>query len=195
MTQNNEETPGADDASEAPSGPQIDPARLDADAVRVVLRLRQHGYEAYLVGGCVRDLLVNRSPKDFDIATSATPNQVRDLFRNSRLIGRRFRLAHVYFKGGKILEVSTFRASPITSIEEPPQPSEAAEGEVRSESTAEMAVADVEGVAAVTVEAVAASTIHPDPDEGEVPPEDEPAPLPAAGRGAIRSCQNSGGWR
>ena len=169
MTQNTEETPGA-------TPPQIDPARLDADAVRVVLRLRQHGYEAYLVGGCVRDLLVNRSPKDFDIATSATPNQVRDLFRNSRLIGRRFRLAHVYFKGGKILEVSTFRASPITSIEEPPQPSEAAEGEVRTEATAEMAVADVEGVAEVAVEAVAANTMHPDTD-AEVPPEDMPAPL------------------
>ncbi len=142
----------------ADSGPQIDPARLDADAVRVVLRLRQHGYEAYLVGGCVRDLLVNRSPKDFDIATSATPNQVRDLFRNSRLIGRRFRLAHVYFKGGKILEVSTFRASP-TAVEEPPQPSEAAEGEVRSAGTAEMAAADLEGSAEVAREAVLASTI------------------------------------
>ena len=174
MTQKNEETPG-DDASQTPAGPQIDPARLDADAVRVVLRLRQHGYEAYLVGGCVRDLLVNRSPKDFDIATSATPNQVRDLFRNSRLIGRRFRLAHVYFKGGKILEVSTFRASPITSIEEPPQPSEAAEGDVRSETTAEMASADVDGVAEVGREAVAVSVV-PDSD-AEVPPEDMPAPL------------------
>jgi poly(A) polymerase len=86
-------------------GPEIEPARLDADAVRVVLRLRQHGHEAYLVGGCVRDLLLGRTPKDFDIATSATPNQVKGLFRNCRLIGRRFRLAHVYFKGGKILEV------------------------------------------------------------------------------------------
>lgn len=79
------------------------------DAVRVVLRLRQHGHEAYLVGGCVRDLLLGRTPKDFDIATSATPNQVKGLFRNCRLIGRRFRLAHVYFKGGK--SPSRFRRS------------------------------------------------------------------------------------
>src|SRR3954470_23443265 len=145
--------------SGTPTGPQIDPARLDADAVRVVARLRQHGHEAYLVGGCVRDLLLDRQPKDFDIATSATPNQVRELFRNSRLIGRRFRLAHVYFKGGKILEVSTFRASP-TAVEEPPQPSEAAEGDVRTEVTAEMAVADVEGAAEVAREAVLESTIN-----------------------------------
>ena len=140
MTENNDETVGSALEAPASSGPQIDPVRLDADAVRVVLRLRQSGYEAYLVGGCVRDLLVNRSPKDFDIATSATPNQVRELFRNSRLIGRRFRLAHVYFKGGKILEVSTFRASPITVAEEPAPPSELAEEA--------MAVADVEGLPA-----------------------------------------------
>jgi poly(A) polymerase len=127
-------------------GPDIEPSRLDADAVRVVLRLRQHGYEAYLVGGCVRDLLLGRTPKDFDIATSATPNQVKGLFRNCRLIGRRFRLAHVYFKGGKILEVSTFRAMPIV---EEPQPSEAAEGEVHSEGAEHIAVADREALNAV----------------------------------------------
>ncbi len=178
MMQNNEETLGVPPVDAAPVGPQIDPARLDADAVRVVLRLRQHGYEAFLVGGCVRDLLVNRSPKDFDIATSATPNQVRDLFRNSRLIGRRFRLAHVYFKGGKILEVSTFRASPITSVEEPPQPSEAAEGEIRTEATAQMAVADVDGSAEAAREAVAVSTVHVDAEaDVDVAMEDMPAPL------------------
>ncbi len=132
--------------AEANRVPDIDPAKLDADAVRVVARLRQHGHEAYLVGGCVRDLLLDRSPKDFDIATSATPNQVRDLFRNSRLIGRRFRLAHVYFKGGKILEVSTFRANPT---QEEPQPSEAAEGEVHADDAVDMAVPDLEGVVAV----------------------------------------------
>ncbi len=127
--------------------PEIDPSRLDADAVRVVLRLRQSGYQAYLVGGCVRDLLIGRTPKDFDIATSATPNQVRSLFRNCRLIGRRFRLAHVYFKGGKILEVSTFRANP--AIVEDPQPSEAIEGEVASAGTVHIAEADQEAMAAV----------------------------------------------
>jgi len=141
-----ETKPEAVEPRESPRMPDIDPARLDADAVRVVARLRQHGHEAYLVGGCVRDLLLNRSPKDFDIATSATPNQVRELFRNCRLIGRRFRLAHVYFKGGKILEVSTFRANPT---QEEPQPSEAAEGEVHSEDAADMAVVDLDGVATV----------------------------------------------
>lgn len=129
------------------SGPDIDPERLDPDAVRVVARLRQHNHEAYLVGGCVRDLLLGRSPKDFDIATSATPNQVKNLFRNCRLIGRRFRLAHVYFKGGKILEVSTFRAMP--NIVEEPQPSEAAEGEVHSEGSEHIHQADEEAMAAI----------------------------------------------
>ncbi|MCP3060636.1 polynucleotide adenylyltransferase PcnB [Myxococcus sp. K38C18041901] len=91
---------------------EIDPDELDPDALKVVLRLHQHGHQAYLVGGCVRDLLLGRKPKDFDVATSAHPNEVRAIFRNCRLIGRRFRLAHVYFKGGKIIEVSTFRANP-----------------------------------------------------------------------------------
>lgn len=129
------------------TGPDIEPERLDADAVRVLLRLRQHGHEAYLVGGCVRDLLIGKEPKDFDIATNATPNQIKSLFRNCRLIGRRFRLAHVYFKGGKILEVSTFRAMP--NLVEEPQPSEAQEGEVHSEGTEHIAAADAEAMVAV----------------------------------------------
>ncbi|MFB1482078.1 polynucleotide adenylyltransferase PcnB [Corallococcus sp. RDP092CA] len=91
---------------------EIDPDEMDPDALKVVLRLHQHGHQAYLVGGCVRDLLLGRKPKDFDVATSAHPGEVRAIFRNCRLIGRRFRLAHVYFKGGKIVEVSTFRANP-----------------------------------------------------------------------------------
>lgn len=86
--------------------------RVDADAVKVLKRLTRHGYEAYLVGGGVRDLLLGRSPKDFDIATSARPNEVKRLFRNCRVIGRRFRLAHVLFGGGKIIEVATFRRDP-----------------------------------------------------------------------------------
>ena len=135
------------EAHQGHRGPDIEPERLDPDAVRVLLRLRQHGHEAYLVGGCVRDLLIGHEPKDFDIATSATPNQVKGLFRNCRLIGRRFRLAHVYFKGGKILEVSTFRAMP--TIVEEPQPSEAAEGEVVSEGTEHIAAADAEALSAI----------------------------------------------
>ncbi len=97
--------------------PDIDPRVLDVDAVRVLLRLRNHGHEAYLVGGCVRDALLGIKPKDFDIATSAKPEEVKRLFKNCRLVGRRFRLAHVYFRGGKVLEVSTFRKNP-TEVEE-----------------------------------------------------------------------------
>ena len=79
-------------------------------ALRVLYRLHEAGYQAYLVGGAVRDLLLNGHPKDFDVATDATPEEVRALFRNCRLIGRRFRLAHVVF-GREIVEVATFRGS------------------------------------------------------------------------------------
>jgi len=72
-------------------------------------RLVRHGYKAYLVGGGVRDLLLGKKPKDFDIATDATPRKIKNLFRNCRIIGRRFKLAHVYFRNQKIIEVSTFR--------------------------------------------------------------------------------------
>ena len=91
--------------------PALDHALIDGDAERVVRRLTKGGFAAYLVGGCVRDLLLGRQPKDFDVATSATPNEVRALFRNCRIIGRRFRLAHVFF-GKKIIETATFRANP-----------------------------------------------------------------------------------
>ena len=151
------------------TGPDIEPERLDPDAVRVLLRLRQHGHEAYLVGGCVRDLLIGHEPKDFDIATSATPNQVKGLFRNCRLIGRRFRLAHVYFKGGKILEVSTFRAMP--TIVEEPQPSEAAEGEVVSEGTEHIAVADAEALRAIEEGQEVPTAPVADVQDEVVPPE------------------------
>ena len=90
---------------------QIRPDQIDPDAARVVERLHQSKHEAYLVGGCVRDLLLGRKPKDFDVATSAKPNELRRLFRNCRIIGRRFRLAHIFF-GRKIIETSTFRANP-----------------------------------------------------------------------------------
>lgn len=86
--------------------------RVDQDAAKVVKRLTRAGHQAYLVGGGVRDLLLGQKPKDFDIATSARPHEVRALFRNCRVIGRRFRLAHVLFSGGKIIEVATFRRDP-----------------------------------------------------------------------------------
>src|SRR3979490_1598706 len=81
---------------------------IDPDALKVLYRLRQGEHTAYLVGGSVRDLLLGRRPKDFDIGTSAHPYQVKKLFRNCWIIGRRFRLAHVKF-GQKVIEVATFR--------------------------------------------------------------------------------------
>lgn len=86
----------------------IDMSLIDSDALKVILKLKNAGYTAYLVGGCIRDLLLNQKPKDFDISTSAKPEEVKKVFRNCILIGRRFRLAHLRF-GKKILEVSTFR--------------------------------------------------------------------------------------
>ena len=83
---------------------------VSPNALRVLYRLREAGFGAFLVGGAVRDLLVGGHPKDFDVATDATPEQVKQLFRNCRLIGRRFRLAHVVF-GREIIEVATFRAN------------------------------------------------------------------------------------
>jgi poly(A) polymerase len=84
-------------------------SRIDEDALKVLNRLTRYGHTAYLVGGGVRDLLLDRPVKDFDIATSAHPQEIKRLFRNCRLIGKRFRLAHILFKGGKVIEVSTFR--------------------------------------------------------------------------------------
>ena len=86
----------------------ISRSQIDPDALKVLYRLHQHDYTAYLVGGSVRDLLLERRPKDFDIGTSAHPYQVKRLFRNCWIIGRRFRLAHVRF-GTKVVEVATFR--------------------------------------------------------------------------------------
>ena len=82
---------------------------IDVEALKVLYRLHHAGYTAFLVGGGVRDLLLGRTPKDFDVATDARPGELRKLFRNSRIIGRRFRLVQVFFKGAHIVEVSTFR--------------------------------------------------------------------------------------
>ena len=84
--------------------------QIDEEALKVLYRLHHHGFLAYLVGGSVRDLLLGKRPKDFDVATNAHPHEVNALFRNSRIIGRRFRLVQVFFKGRKIVEVSTFRS-------------------------------------------------------------------------------------
>ena len=88
---------------------------IDADALKVLYRLYREGHTAYLVGGGVRDMLLGRSPKDFDVVTSARPSQIKKLFnRSCRLVGKRFRLAHVCFGRDKIIEVSTFRRTPDT---------------------------------------------------------------------------------
>lgn len=89
---------------------RIDRRNVSRHAIKVCEVLRQHGYEAYIVGGAVRDLIVGLQPKDFDVATNATPEQIKPLFRRARIIGRRFRLVHVVF-GPEIIETSTFRAA------------------------------------------------------------------------------------
>jgi len=94
----------------------ISRANISSNALKVLYRLRDSGFQAFLVGGAVRDLMLGLHPKDFDIATNAHPDQVKQLFRNCRLIGRRFHLAHVRF-GYEIIEVATFRAA-HTSIDE-----------------------------------------------------------------------------
>lgn len=88
----------------------ISRSNLSPNAVQALYRLKRQGFTAYLVGGCVRDLLLGREPKDFDLVTDATPGQVKRLFRNCRLVGRRFRLAHLHF-ADEIIEVATFRAA------------------------------------------------------------------------------------
>ena len=106
----------------ASKGPKIIPRsahgvsrdEVSQSALKVLYRLHRSGHQAFLVGGCVRDALVGLHPKDFDVATDATPDEVRALFSNCRLIGRRFRLAHVRF-GREIIEVATFRAAAIHS--------------------------------------------------------------------------------
>ena len=88
----------------------ISRGNIDVEVLKVLYRLHHNGYLAYLVGGSVRDLWLGKTPKDFDIATNAHPQEIRRLFRNSRVIGRRFRLVQVFFKGGKVVEVATFRS-------------------------------------------------------------------------------------
>ena len=95
---------------------------MNPNALRVLYRLKDNGFAGYLVGGCVRDLLLGREPKDFDVVTSATPNEVKRMFRNCRLIGRRFRLAHLHY-GDEIIEVATFRSQAADE----PEPEQAPE--------------------------------------------------------------------
>jgi poly(A) polymerase len=88
----------------------IDPRAVDRDALWVIRELRRGGFQAYVVGGAVRDLLLGRSPKDFDVATEAHPQKIKRLFRSARIVGRRFRIVHVYSGREKYIEVTTFRS-------------------------------------------------------------------------------------
>lgn len=89
----------------------FDKKLLDSDAIKIVKKINKSGYEAYLVGGCIRDILLGYKPKDFDIATNATPEQIQNLFKRSRIIGRRFKLVHIMFSARKFIEVATFRTA------------------------------------------------------------------------------------
>src|SRR5207247_7055800 len=119
---NAESGPRTAEAEENPvvidrSSHSISRRRIPENVLKVLYRLHRSGYSAYLCGGSVRDLLTNRTPKDFDVATDAHPMEIRRLFRNSRIIGRRFRLAHIIFQD-MIVEVSTFRREPERPSEE-----------------------------------------------------------------------------
>jgi poly(A) polymerase len=103
---------------------------ISPNALKVLYRLKDAGYQAFLVGGAVRDLLLGLTPKDFDVATNALPEEVRRLFRNCRLIGRRFRLAHVHF-GSEIIEVATFRAASAPEREDAESDPDAEGEEIR----------------------------------------------------------------
>ena len=89
---------------------QIDSKKIDDRVFQIASQLKLHGYESYLVGGAVRDLLLGQQPKDFDVVTNAEPAEIRKIIRNSRIIGKRFRLVHVFYKGGEVIEVITFRS-------------------------------------------------------------------------------------
>lgn len=125
-TEHHSETASSDyDTREAVVyGPEQHPIRkvqIDDDARKIVYRLQRAGFKAYVVGGGVRDILLGKQPKDFDISTDATPREIKSLFRNCRIIGRRFKLAHIFFSHAKTFEVSTFRALA--------EPTEAGDGE------------------------------------------------------------------
>jgi len=115
----------------------------------VLYRLKEAGYQGFLVGGAVRDLLLGITPKDFDVATNALPEEVRRLFRNCRLIGRRFRLAHVHF-GQEIIEVATFRAAASPEREDDEEAdAELDVEEAHTDADSEIAASEIAAPAAV----------------------------------------------
>jgi poly(A) polymerase len=157
---------------------------IDPDCLKVLYRLNAHGFTAYLVGGAVRDLMLGRKPADFDVSTNAHPNQIKKLFRNAFLIGRRFRLAHVRFQDGKIIEVSTFRRKPDEEELAAEREDEAAraaaaarEDEERAAAAAARRAEDAAGP--LEEEPVEADADEPDATEAGPLPE---CAVPAAGR-------------
>jgi len=160
---------------------------IDYDALKVLYRLNSHGFIAYLVGGAVRDLLLGRCPADFDIGTDAHPNQIKKLFRNAFLIGRRFRLAHIRFQGGKIIEVSTFRRKPDEEelrAEREEEAERAAEAERAGESAGEPVEEPVEEPTDVPDKGAASEETAPPPEPE--PGADERKPIPIPGRPPLR---------
>jgi poly(A) polymerase len=154
----------------------ISRAHISPNALRVLYRLRDAGFMAFLVGGCVRDLLIGMEPKDFDVATDALPEQVRKLFRNCRLVGRRFRLAHVFF-GREIIEVATFRAASAPAPGEEPLPeAEAVEGEDRDLEQADAGTATLDPEPPVDLDG---DDDEGESDEDDVLGDDEGRPPPA----------------
>ncbi len=148
---------------------RISRRNIDPDCLKVLYRLNAHGFAAYLVGGAVRDLMLGRKPSDFDVSTNAHPNQIKKLFRNAFLIGRRFRLAHVRFQDGKIIEVSTFRRKPD-------EEELAAEREEETERAAEAARKDDDRAAAADAQRAedARAVIEDEPIEADVAGESVP---------------------
>ncbi|MFT3905393.1 MAG: polynucleotide adenylyltransferase PcnB [Steroidobacteraceae bacterium] len=178
----------------APRAPRIIPraehtvsrTHLSPNALRVLYRLKDAGFQAFLVGGCVRDVLLGLEPKDFDVATNAQPEEVRSLFRNCRLIGRRFRLAHVVF-GREIIEVATFRASGAPDQGEEP----AEEGAEEAELDAEIDAEDDESDADDTDEGESDEDDEEEEEEDE-DAEDATAELPSRGHSGERVLDSSG---
>ncbi len=154
---------------------------IDPDCLKVLYRLHNHGFISYLVGGAVRDMLLGRVPQDFDVATDAHPGRIKRLFVNSFLIGRRFRLVHVRFRGNKTIEVSTFRRDPGAAPESEELPS----CDLPPEEAAAMAE---RGGAPAEAEAGPGPGEAPGPDEGgEAGDEDE-----ASGRAVARDDNTFG---
>ena len=177
-------TPAPDPRVVARSDHNVSRAHISPNALRVLYRLRDAGFKAFLVGGCVRDLLIGIEPKDFDVATDALPEQVRKLFRNCRLVGRRFRLAHVFF-GREIIEVATFRAAAAPSPGEEPLAENELEGTEEEGADTGIGLEELDETGVEEPDAQIDEDDEPDGDDmGNPPHAIVPASMPS---GASRS--------